>query len=182
VAHEVAAKLGLPWEPFLVRKLGVPGHEELAMGAIASGGARVLNHEVLAVAGLSEQQVEEVAQRELRTLKDRERLYFGNRTPPRLSGMTAILVDDGLATGATMRAAVQALQSLGAARIVVAVPVAPLHTCQALALEVDEVVCLQTPEQFTAVGFWYRDFSPVSDDSVRQLLSGQTSSGTSDRS
>jgi putative phosphoribosyl transferase len=182
VAHEVAVSLALPLDAFLVRKLGVPGHEELAMGAIASGGARVLNQEVVAAAGLSEQQIEEVTRRELGVLEERERLYRRGRTAPVLSGMTGILVDDGLATGATMRAAVQALRSLGASRIVVAVPVAPIHTCQSLALEVDEMVCLQTPESFTAVGFWYRDFSPVCDDLVRELLRGQASSGTSDSS
>lgn len=172
VAHEVAAGLGLPLEAFLVRKLGLPGHEELAMGAIASGGARVLNREVLAHTRLSDEQIEAVARRELRTLSEQERMYRGSRPAPELAGMTAILVDDGLATGATMRAAVQALRSLGAARTVVAVPVAPGPTCAALAREVDEVVCLHTPDPFTAVGFWYCDFSPVSDETVRALLGG----------
>jgi putative phosphoribosyl transferase len=170
VAHEVARALDLPLEAFLVRKLGVPGHEELAMGAIAHGGVRVLNPEVLASVGLSGRQVEEAAQRELRTLLDQERRYRGDRAPLELAGMTGILVDDGLATGATMRAATAALRSLGAARIVVAVPVAPLQTGAVLAQEVDEVVCLITPDPFTAVGLWYRDFSPVSDERVRELL------------
>ncbi|HEY1522290.1 MAG TPA: phosphoribosyltransferase [Solirubrobacteraceae bacterium] len=178
VAHEVARGLGLALEPFLVRKLGVPGHEELAMGAIASGGARVLNHEVLAGAGLSNREVEDVTRRELQTLEENEQKYRGDRPPRALAGMTAILVDDGLATGATMRAAIQALRNLGAAAIVVAVPVAPVQTCAALRAEVDELVCLNTPQPFTAVGFWYRDFSPVSDEEVRELLSDQPSSGT----
>jgi putative phosphoribosyl transferase len=172
VAYQVAQGLGLPLEAFLVRKLGVPGHEELAMGAIASGGARVLNHEVLAGGDLSDRQVDEVAQRELRTLAAQERKYRGDRPPRALAGITAIVVDDGLATGATMRAAVRALRDLGAGQIVVAVPVAPLQTCAALRDEVDELVCLNTPEPFTAVGFWYRDFSPVSDEDVAELLSG----------
>lgn len=178
VAYEVAHGLGLPLEPFLVRKLGVPGQEELAMGAIASGGARVLNHEVLAGAGLTERQLEDVTRRELQTLEEKEDRYRGDRPPRALRGMTAILIDDGLATGATMRAAIQALRSLGAAAIVAAVPVAPMQTCAAIRPDVDELVCLKTPEPFTAVGFWYRDFSPVSDGRVRRLLSGQPSSGT----
>lgn len=178
VAHEVAHGLGLPLDPFLVRKLGVPGHEELAMGAIASGGARVLNPEVLIGAGLTSRDVDEVTARERQTLEEQEERYRGDRPPRGLRDVTAILVDDGLATGATMRAAIQALRSLGAAAIVVAVPVAPVQTCAALRPEVDELVCLNTPEPFTAVGFWYRDFSPVSDDEVRRLLGDQPSSGT----
>jgi putative phosphoribosyl transferase len=172
VAHEVAQGLGLPLEPFLVRKLGVPGHEELAMGAIASGGARVLNDEVLADAQLTSREIDEVTQRELRTLEEQEERYLGDRPPRPLRDATAILVDDGLATGATMRAAIQALRNLGAGAIVVAVPVAPAQTCAALRPGVDELVCLNTPEPFTAVGFWYRDFSPVSDREVSELLQG----------
>lgn len=172
VAHEVAQGLGLPLEPFLVRKLGVPGHQELAMGAIASGGARVLNPEVLAGAGVTGREVEEVTQRELQTLEEQEERYRGDRPPRMIQGLTAILVDDGLATGATMRAAIQALRHLGAGAIVAAVPVAPVQTCAALRPFVDELVCLNTPEPFTAVGFWYRDFSPVSDRRVRELLQG----------
>ena len=172
VAYEVAQGLGLPLEVFLVRKLGVPGREELAMGAIASGGARVLNHEVLAGGDLSDREVDEVAQRELRKLAEQELKYRGDRPPRALDGITAIVVDDGLATGATMRAAVRALRDLGAGQIVVAVPVAPPQACAALREEVDEIVCLNTPEPFTAVGFWYRDFSPVSDEQVAELLSG----------
>ena len=170
VAAEVARALGAPLDVFLVRKLGVPGHEELAMGAIGSGGARVLNPEVLAAARLSQSDLEEVTRREGSTLERQEELYRGGRTPPELSGITAILVDDGLATGATMRAAVQALRAQGAARIVVAVPVAPRQTCETLAGEVEEVVCPCRPDPFTAVGLWYRDFSPVSDERVAELL------------
>jgi predicted phosphoribosyltransferase len=172
VAYEVARGLGLPLEVFLVRKLGVPGREELAMGAVASGGARVLNHEVLAGGDLSDREVDEVAQRELRKLAEQELKYRGDRPPRALDGITAIVVDDGLATGATMRAAVRALRDRGARQIVVAVPVAPPQACAALREEVDEIVCLNTPEPFTAVGFWYRDFSPVSDERVGELLSG----------
>lgn len=178
VAHQVARGLGLPLEPFLVRKLGVPGHEELAMGAIASGGARVLNEEVLVSAELTAQDVDAVTARELQRLREQEERYLGGRAPRALRGRTAILVDDGLATGATMRAAIQALRGLGAATIVVAVPVAPVQTCAALRPHVDDLVCLRTPEPFTAVGFWYRDFSPVSDEEVRQILGAQPSSGT----
>ncbi|MFL5824825.1 MAG: phosphoribosyltransferase [Solirubrobacteraceae bacterium] len=172
VAYEVAQRLGAPLEVFLVRKLGVPGHEELALGAVASGGARVLNQEVLSAARLSDAAVEEVTRRELATLERQEEAYRDGREPRDLRGTTAILVDDGLATGATMRAAVQALRSQGAARIVVAVPVAPRQTCEALAAEVDEVVCPCRPDPFTAVGLWYRDFKPVSDERVRALLEG----------
>lgn len=170
VAHEVAARLEAPLDVFVVRKLGVPGHEELALGAIASGGARVLNQEVVAVSGLSPREVEEVSARELGTLERQEELYRGSRHPLDLRGATVILVDDGLATGATMRVAVQALRARGVARIVVAVPVAPRETCAVLAAEADEVMCARTPDPFTAVGLWYRDFSPVSDETVRALL------------
>lgn len=179
VAHEVARRLAAPLEAFLVRKLGVPGHEELALGAIASGGCRVLNAEVVAACRLSAEDIEAVAARELRTLERQEKLYRGNRPPRSLRGRAAVVIDDGLATGATMRVAVQALRSGGAARIVVGVPVAPRESCAALADEVDEVVCLNTPARFTAVGVWYRDFSPVSDEEVRELLNDEGfSSGT----
>jgi predicted phosphoribosyltransferase len=179
VAYEVAQALKVPLDVFLVRKLGVPGHEELAMGAIASGGARVLNPEVLIAGRLTEEEVERVAARERERLERQEEIYRGSRPSRQLAGTTVILVDDGLATGATMRAAIQALRSGGVARIVVAVPVAPAQTCEALTDEVDEVVCPCRPEPFTAVGLWYRDFSPISDEEVRQLLSAQASSGTS---
>ena len=173
VAAEVASALGAPLDVFVVRKLGVPGHEELAMGAIASGGVRVLNDDVVDALGIPEREIDAVAARELETLEARERGYRGDRDPVELRGRTAILVDDGLATGATMRAAISALKGLGAAAIVVAVPTAPRETCEALRSEVDDVVCATTPEPFTAVGLWYRDFAPVSDDQVSELLRGE---------
>src|SRR5437764_13962553 len=169
VAYEVARDLRVPLDVFLVRKLGVPGHEELAMGAIASGGVRVLNDDVVAAAGVTPGEIEEIAARELETLGEQERAYRGERAPVAISGRTAIVVDDGLATGATMRAAVTALREGGARRIVIAVPTAPRETCEALRREVDEVVCAQTPDPFMAVGLWYRDFSPVGDEEVREL-------------
>jgi putative phosphoribosyl transferase len=170
VAAEVARALAAPLDVFVVRKLGVPGHEELAMGAVASGGTRVLNQEVLVAAGLSDAQVKQVTQRELETVERQERLYRGDLPGRDLAGATIILVDDGLATGATMRAAIEALRSRRVARVVVAVPVAPRQTCAELAQQVDEIVCPLIPEPFTAVGLWYRDFSPVSDGQVAELL------------
>jgi predicted phosphoribosyltransferase len=170
VAYEVAQRLHAPLDVFVVRKLGVPGHEELAMGAIASGGVRVLNIDVVASAGLSQHDVDQVAARELETLSLQEQRYRGERPPPELAGMSTVLVDDGLATGATMRAAIEALRRRGVASIVMAVPVGPRETCAALAGEVDEAVCALQPDPFTAVGLWYRDFSPVSDDAVTALL------------
>jgi predicted phosphoribosyltransferase len=170
VAYEVANRLGAPLDVFVVRKLGVPGHEELALGAIASGGVRVLNQDVVAAARLSQAEVDEVSARELDTLIGQEQQYRGERAARELAGMSTILVDDGLATGATMRAAIVALRRREVASIAVAVPVAPRETCAALAREVDELVCPLEPERFTAVGLWYRDFSPVSDESVRELL------------
>ncbi len=172
VAAEVAQALGAPLDVFVVRKLGVPGHEELAMGAIASGGVRVLNEDVVASIGIPEREIDRVAAQELETLEAQERAYRGRRGPLDARGRTAILVDDGLATGVTMRAAIAALRRLGAAAIVVAVPTAPRETCEALTREVDDLVCASTPEPFTAVGLWYRDFAPVSDDEVRVLLAG----------
>ena len=170
VAFEVARALEAPLDVFLVRKLGVPGHEELAMGAIASGGVRVLNADVISGAGLSDAQIEAVSLRELEQLERQERAYRGDRAPIDVTGRTAILVDDGLATGATMRAAVAALRDRGAGVIVVAVPTAPSETCAALRREVDEVVCAHTPDPFMAVGLWYRDFAPVGDQEVADLL------------
>ena len=170
MAYEVARALGAPLDVFVVRKLGVPGHEELAMGAIASGGVMVLNPEVVAAAGVQRPQVDAVVARELARLERQERTFRGGRPPLELSGRVVIVVDDGLATGATMRAAVRALRDRGARAIVVAVPTAPRETCAALGREADEVVCASTPEPFTAVGLWYRDFSPVDDEQVRRLL------------
>ena len=176
MAFEVAEALEAPLDVFMVRKLGVPGHEELALGAIASGGVRVLNPDVLAAIDTSAEEIEVVAARELQELERRERSYRGDRPARDLAGRLAIVVDDGLATGATMRAAVQALRERGVSRIVVAVPVAPAQTCQALRRDADEVVCAVTPDPFTAVGRWYRDFAPVSDDEVRVLLGHPPSS------
>jgi predicted phosphoribosyltransferase len=170
VAFEVARALAAPLDVFLVRKLGLPGHEELAMGAIASGGVRVLNDDVVSATGIPEAQIAQVAARELEQLRRQEHAYRGDRPPLDVRGRVAILVDDGLATGATMRAAIAALRDQGAGAIVVAVPTAPGETCEALRREVDEVVCARTPDPFTAVGLWYRDFTPVSDEEVRDLL------------
>jgi putative phosphoribosyl transferase len=170
VAFEVARALDAPLDVFLVRKLGVPGHQELAMGAIASGGVRVLNREVIDALGLPDAVIEAVAAFEERELRRREQAYRGDAPPPALRDATALLVDDGLATGSSMRAAVAALRGQYAARVVAAVPVAPAETCAALARHVDEMVCAATPEPFRAVGMWYRDFSPVTDEEVRRLL------------
>jgi putative phosphoribosyl transferase len=170
VAYEVARALGAPLDVFLVRKLGLPGHEELAMGAIASGGIRVLNQDVVQGLGIPPDVIEAVAEREQQELERRERAYRGDRPAPHLSGTTVIVVDDGLATGSTMRAAAEALRRLGPARIVVAVPVSAADTCEQLGREVDEIVCATTPEPFVAVGRWYEDFSETTDAEVRHLL------------
>jgi putative phosphoribosyl transferase len=170
VAFEVARALGLPMDLFLVRKLGVPGHEELAMGAIASGGVRVLNEEVVRMFSPPEDTIARVAAQEQEELERRERAYRGGRRDLRLEGKTVILVDDGLATGSTMRAAAQAVRAQDPARIVVAVPVAAAETCDELRGEVDEVVCTLTPEPFRAVGIWYDDFAQTTDEEVRELL------------
>jgi putative phosphoribosyl transferase len=170
VAFEVAQALDAPLDVFLVRKLGVPGHEELAMGAIASGGVRVLNPEVVAHLAIPAQAIEQVAVREQQEMERRERLYRDGRAPPAIEGRTVILVDDGLATGSTMRAGVAALRRLNPARIVAAVPVAAPEVCEQLSGEADEMVCARTPEPFYAVGLWYEDFGQTSDDEVRELL------------
>jgi putative phosphoribosyl transferase len=177
VAYEVAQALELPLDVFLVRKLGVPGHEELAMGAIASGGVRVMNARVMERIDLPEDAIEAVAAREQEELDRRERDYRGGGAPARVAGLTAILVDDGLATGSSMRAAVQALKQRDAARIVVAVPVAPPETCAELKGEADEVVCARTPATFYAVGAWYDDFEQITDDEVRRLLAEARTDG-----
>jgi putative phosphoribosyl transferase len=174
VAYEVAQALSAPLDIFLVRKLGVPGHEELAMGAIATGGVRVRNEEVIRMAGVTEAQIAAVAADEQRELERREREYRGDRPEPEVRGRTVILVDDGLATGSTMRAAAEALRHEGARRLVVAVPVAPPETCEAFRSEVDEIVCAITPEPFYGVGMWYKDFSQTSDEEVRDLLDRST--------
>ena len=170
VAYEIAQALGAPLDVFVVRKLGVPGHSELAFGAIASGGARVLNDEVLAAAAISEQTIERVTEEQQKELARRERLYRGDRPSPELRGRTVVLVDDGLATGATVRAAVAALRQHEPARVVVAVPTGAPSSCARLADEVDELLCERTPDPFYAVGLWYEDFSEVTDDDVRELL------------
>jgi len=168
VAYEVARALEVPLDVYIVRKLGLPGHEEFAMGAIASGGTVVVNPDVEQL--VSQHIIDVVAAQEGRELERREHLYRGDRPPLDLAGRVVILVDDGLATGSTMRAAAGAVRKQGAARVVVAVPVAASETCTALRAEVDEVVCAYTPEPFRAVGLWYRDFDQTSDDEVRQLL------------
>jgi predicted phosphoribosyltransferase len=170
VAYQVARALEAPLDVFLVRKLGVPGHEELAMGALAIGGVRVLNPEVVEALHIPESVIDEVAAAELEELKRRDRLYRGGRPPPDLCNRTVILVDDGLATGATMRAAVRALRQQHPARIVVAVPTASPSTCEALRVEADEVICAMTPEPFVAVGHWYDNFTQTTDEEVRRLL------------
>src|SRR5690242_14518154 len=158
VAYEVAKELRAPLDVFVVRKLGTPGQPELAMGAIASGGVRVLNQDVIRALGIPEHLIDAVAQREREELSRRESQYRGSRPPLDASGKIAILVDDGLATGSTMRAAAAALRLMDAAKIVVAVPVAALLSCETLRAEVDELICAATPEPFWAVGQWYRDF------------------------
>jgi putative phosphoribosyl transferase len=170
VAYEVARALKAPMDIFLVRKLGVPGHEELAMGAIASGGVRVLNERVLALAGVDERTVATVAANEQRELDRREAAYRGGRAAPDVRGRTVILVDDGLATGSTMRAAAQALRAQEPGRLIVAVPVAAAETCDALHEEVDAIVCAATPAPFYGVGMWYEDFTQTTDAEVQALL------------
>ena len=170
VAHEVARELGLPLDVFIVRKLGVPRHEELAMGAIASGGVRVLNRQVIDDLGLTQDVIEAVTAAELAELHRRERLYRAHRPPLDLRGRTVILIDDGLATGSTMRAAVAALRQQGPARIVVAVPVGAPETCAEFQEEADESICARTPEPFYAVSLWYGDFSQTTDEEVHDLL------------
>ncbi|MFW6107367.1 MAG: phosphoribosyltransferase [bacterium] len=170
VGFEVAKALRAPLDVYLVRKLGVPGHEELAMGAIASGGVRVLNREVLRATGIPNQAVERVAAREQQELQRREQAYRGDRPPPQLEQRAAILVDDGLATGATMRAAVGAVRQQHPAAIVVATPTGSRSACAALEDSVDGCVCLITPEPFYGVGAWYEEFPQLTDEEVRDLL------------
>jgi putative phosphoribosyl transferase len=171
VAFEVAHRLGAPLDVFIVRKLGVPGFEELAAGAIASGGVRVLNEDVMRSIPHADEAIDAVTIRETAELERREQIYREGRTAPQLRDRIVILVDDGLATGATMRAAIEALRQSGAAKIVVAVPVGPQDTCRELEEEADETICLSTPEFFQAVGQYYEDFSQTSDEDVRELLS-----------
>ena len=170
VAYEVAKALHARLDIFLVRKLGVPGHEELAMGAIATGGVRVLNDDVVDYLRIPGEVIDAVAADELRELERRERAYRGDRPEPKVRGKTVILIDDGLATGSTMRAAVKALRQQDPARIVVAVPVSAPETCDEYRMGVDEIICGKTPEPFMGVGMWYRDFSQTTDEEVREIL------------
>ncbi|HIK43937.1 MAG TPA: phosphoribosyltransferase [Leptolyngbyaceae cyanobacterium M65_K2018_010] len=173
VAFEVARALQVPLDICLVRKLGVPGHSELAMGAIASGGVRVLNYDVVSSLGISSRTIDEVAAKELRELQRRDRAYRGDRPPPVIQDQMVILIDDGIATGATMRAAIAVLKSQHPQQIIVAIPVAPAETCQVLRQEVDRVVCLATPAPFYAIGLWYDNFAQTTDEEVCGLLARQ---------
>ncbi len=170
VGYEVAKALGAPLDVFVVRKVGVPGHSELAMGAIATGGVLVLDEGLVRRLGISENEIRRAVEAELRELERREAAYRGDRGPPQLEGKTVILVDDGLATGATMRAAALAVRKYNPARVVVAVPVAAEQTCDEFRDDVDDIVCGVTPWPFHAVGLWYDDFSQTSDEEVRELL------------
>ena len=170
VAYEVSRMLHAPLDVFIVRKLGTPGQEELAMGAIASGGVRVLNQDVLHHFRVPDHVIDAITAREREELQRRERLYRDDRLFPEVRGLTVILIDDGLATGSTMKAAVRALRQRHPAKIVVAVPIAAAPTCEELRSMADEVVCLNTPEPFYSVGSWYDDFSQTTDDAVRELL------------
>jgi predicted phosphoribosyltransferase len=170
VAYEVAKRLRAPLDVFVVRKLGVPGFEELAAGAIASGGVRVLNEDVVRAIPHAEEAIEAVTAKETAELERREQIYRAGRPVPDLCDRVAVLVDDGLATGATMRAAVKALRESGAAKIIVAVPVGPPDTCHEIEEQADETICLSTPAFFQAVGQYYEDFSQISDEDVGELL------------
>jgi putative phosphoribosyl transferase len=170
VAYEVASALGVPMDVFLVRKLGTPGHRELAMGAIASGGVRVLNEDVVHWYGISDSAIERIAREEQEELERRERAYRGDRPAPGLTNKIVILIDDGLATGSTMRAAAQAVRAHRPARVVIAVPVGAPQTCAELGSVADDVICARMPEPFSAVGQWYVNFDQTDDDEVRELL------------
>lgn len=170
VAAEVARLLDAPLDVFVVRKLGVPGQEELAMGAIATGGIRILNHEIVRVLQIPDHVIDRATEQEQEELRRRERAYRGDRPPPEVHGKTVILIDDGLATGASMRAAVAALHQQEPARIVVAVPVAAEDTCAEFKHQVDDIICASTPEPFLGVGRWYEDFAQMTDQEVREIL------------
>jgi predicted phosphoribosyltransferase len=175
VAYEVASALGAPLDVFLVRKLGTPGHRELAMGAIASGGVRVLNDDVVRWYGIPEAAIETVTREEAQELQRREGAYREGRPAPDLANHIVILVDDGLATGSTMRAAAQAVRAHHPSHVVVAVPVGASQTCRELSEVADEVICARMPEPFSAVGQWYRNFDQTDDEEVRDLLQKSTS-------
>ncbi|HHT0593424.1 TPA: phosphoribosyltransferase [Legionella anisa] len=170
VGYEIATKLSLPLDIFIVRKLGVPGHEELAMGAIASGGITVLNEEVVNSLHIPTESIDKIQKSEQNELLRRERVYRGTKPAPELLGKTIILVDDGIATGYTMRAAIAALKQKKPAKLIVAIPVAARSTCDEIAPLVDEIICPMRPVSFYAVGLWYNDFSQTTDDEVMQLL------------
>lgn len=170
MAHEVSQALRIPLDICLVRKLGVPSHPELAMGAIASDGVRVFNDDIINALKIPETIIEHVAKLELQELNRRDRAYRGNRPPPEIKGHSVIVIDDGLATGMTMRAAIAQIKSQQAKKIMVAVPVAPAFVCRDLKKEVDQVVCLQTPSPFHAIGLWYERFPQVTDEEVNSLL------------
>ena len=175
VGDVIARELGVPLDVFVVRKLGLPWHDELAMGAIASGGVQVLNRDLMRIAHVSQAQLEQVVVAERAELERRERLYRGDRPFPDLRGKTVILVDDGLATGSTLRAAITALRLEGPTRIVVAVPVAAPEVCDSFRDVADEIICAETPEPFRSVGQWYDDFSQTTDEEVHELLAGARS-------
>ena len=170
VAHEVAKALHAPMDVFLVRKLGVPGHQELGMGAIATGGLRILNDGIIRELGISQKTIETVSDTEQQELQRRERMYRGERPAPPIENRTVIIVDDGLATGSTMKAAVRALREQRPSRLIVAVPTAPLETCEELREIADEVICAVTPRPFFAVGGSYADFNQITDEEVRDLI------------
>lgn len=174
VAYEVALALSAPLDIFLVRKLGLPGQEELAIGAIASGGVQVLNEDIVHILNIPDEMIDQIAQQELQELRRREQSYRGDRPAPDVHDRTVILIDDGLATGASMRAAVAGVRAQHPARIVIAVPVAARETCDAFEFNVDEIVCTLTPEPFLGVSRWYDNFSQTSDEEVHALLEAAT--------
>jgi predicted phosphoribosyltransferase len=171
VAHEVARALNLPLDVFLVRKLGVPGHEELAMGAIASGGVRILNEDVIRQLNIPRRLIKAVTQEQQRELDRREKLYRGSRPALDLRGKTVIIIDDGLATGATMKASIASIRQQNPAKVIVAAPVAARETYESLRMEADELICAATADPFGAVGAWYQEFDETTDDEVRELIS-----------
>ena len=170
VAYEVAREMKAPLDVFIVRKLGVPGHEELGMGAIATGGVRILQDGIVRELGISPQTIEAVSAREQAELERRERLYRGDRPAPTIKGRTVVIVDDGLATGSTMKAAIQAVRQQDPRQVIVAVPTAPSETCEQLKESADHVVCALTPEPFFSVGGSYADFTQITDGEVRDLI------------